>query len=102
MALEDLAMFRAIPTCTVFYPSDGVSAERAIELAANTKVRLVLFNTNFSSILLKLGNLNTCSSGVKVLGSPICSANFIDTYFFEFHMLLNILDLQTLFLFVHQ
>lgn len=38
MALEDLAMFRAIPTCTVFYPSDGVSTERAIELAANTKV----------------------------------------------------------------
>ncbi|XP_048873987.1 transketolase-like [Brienomyrus brachyistius] len=37
MALEDLAMFRAIPTCTVFYPSDGVSTERAVELAANTK-----------------------------------------------------------------
>uniref|UniRef100_A0A3B4WGL2 Transketolase n=1 Tax=Seriola lalandi dorsalis TaxID=1841481 RepID=A0A3B4WGL2_SERLL len=37
MALEDLAMFRAIPTCTVFYPSDAVSTERAIELAANTK-----------------------------------------------------------------
>ncbi|CAL8368034.1 unnamed protein product [Lota lota] len=37
MALEDLAMFRAIPTCTVFYPSDAVSAERAVELAANTK-----------------------------------------------------------------
>ncbi|NP_932336.3 transketolase-like protein 2 [Danio rerio] len=37
MALEDLAMFRAIPTCTVFYPSDGVSTERSVELAANTK-----------------------------------------------------------------
>ncbi|KAM9785411.1 transketolase-like protein 2 [Neosynchiropus ocellatus] len=37
MALEDLAMFRAIPTCTVFYPSDAVSTERAAELAANTK-----------------------------------------------------------------
>jgi len=35
MALEDLAMFRAIPGCTVFYPSDAVSAERAVELAAN-------------------------------------------------------------------
>lgn len=38
MALEDLAMFRAIPTCTVFYPCDGVSTEKAVELAANTKV----------------------------------------------------------------
>lgn len=37
MALEDLAMFRAIPTCTVFYPSDAVSCERACELAANTE-----------------------------------------------------------------
>jgi len=36
MALEDLAMFRAIPTATVFYPSDAVSMERAAELAANT------------------------------------------------------------------
>lgn len=38
MGLEDLAMFRAIPTATVFYPSDGVSTEKAVELAANTKV----------------------------------------------------------------
>ena len=37
MALEDLAMFRAIPGSTVFYPSDAVSTERAVELAANTK-----------------------------------------------------------------
>ncbi|XP_056641575.1 transketolase-like [Diorhabda sublineata] len=37
MALEDLAMFRSIPTCTVFYPSDAVATERAVELAANTK-----------------------------------------------------------------
>uniref|UniRef100_A0A7I4YJF1 transketolase n=1 Tax=Haemonchus contortus TaxID=6289 RepID=A0A7I4YJF1_HAECO len=37
MALEDLAIFRAIPGSTVFYPSDGVAAERATELAANTK-----------------------------------------------------------------
>jgi len=35
MALEDLAMFRAINNCVVFYPSDGVSCERAVELAAN-------------------------------------------------------------------
>jgi len=37
MALEDLAMFRSLPGCTVFYPSDAVSTERATELAANTK-----------------------------------------------------------------
>ena len=37
MALEDLAMFRAVQGSTVFYPSDAVSMERAVELAANTK-----------------------------------------------------------------
>lgn len=37
MGLEDLALFRSIPGSTVFYPSDAVSTERAIELAANTK-----------------------------------------------------------------
>lgn len=35
MALEDLAMFRAVNNCHVFYPSDAVSCERAVELAAN-------------------------------------------------------------------
>ncbi|XP_066470011.1 transketolase-like protein 1 [Tiliqua scincoides] len=37
MALEDIAMFRAIPGCTVFYPSDAVSTEHAVCLAANAK-----------------------------------------------------------------
>lgn len=36
MALEDIAMFRAIPGAVVFYPSDAVSTERAVELAAQT------------------------------------------------------------------
>lgn len=37
MGLEDIAMFRSIPGSTVFYPSDAVSCERSVELAANTK-----------------------------------------------------------------
>merc|ERR1719471_2203458 len=37
MALEDLAMFQSLPGCTVFYPSDAVAMERAVELAANTR-----------------------------------------------------------------
>ncbi|XP_049885840.1 transketolase-like protein 2 [Pectinophora gossypiella] len=50
MGLEDLALFRAVPTATVFYPSDAVSTERAVELAANTKgicyIRTSRPNTN--------------------------------------------------------
>jgi len=37
MALEDLAMFQSLPGATVFYPSDAVAMERAVELAANTR-----------------------------------------------------------------
>jgi transketolase len=36
MALEDLAMMRALIPATVLYPSDAVCAERLVEVAANT------------------------------------------------------------------
>jgi len=35
MALEDLAMFRAIPNAVIFYPSDAVSTEKLVALAAD-------------------------------------------------------------------
>jgi transketolase len=34
MALEDLALFRAIPEAVVFYPSDGVTTDACVQLAA--------------------------------------------------------------------
>ncbi len=34
MALEDLAMMRAVPECVVFYPCDGVSAARLVVTSA--------------------------------------------------------------------
>ncbi len=37
MGLEDLAMFRALLASTVLYPSDAVSAERLVAVAAGTK-----------------------------------------------------------------
>ena len=43
MGLEDLCMFRAIPNATVFYPSDAVATEKAVEIAANTKVCYTVF-----------------------------------------------------------
>jgi transketolase len=36
MALEDLALMRGVPTCTVLYPADGMSTERVMALAAAT------------------------------------------------------------------
>jgi len=55
MALEDLAMFRAIPGSTVFYPSDAVSTEKAVELAANTRgivSSAAVVQTSLSSMLM--------------------------------------------------
>ncbi|XP_050997284.1 transketolase-like protein 1 [Acomys russatus] len=37
VALEDLAILRAVSNCTVFYPSDAISTEHAVYLAANTE-----------------------------------------------------------------
>ncbi len=37
MALEDLAMFRGVPNCTVLYPCDAVSTTRLMALAAATR-----------------------------------------------------------------
>jgi transketolase len=36
MGLEDLAIMRAVPNCTVVYPSDAVSAERLVAEVART------------------------------------------------------------------
>jgi transketolase len=36
MALEDLALMRGVPTCTVLYPADAMSTERLMALAAAT------------------------------------------------------------------
>jgi transketolase len=36
MALEDLAIMRGVPDCTVLYPADAVSAERLVAVAAAT------------------------------------------------------------------
>ena len=35
MALEDIGFFRNIPNGVVLVPSDGVSAEKAVELVGN-------------------------------------------------------------------
>ena len=37
MGLEDLAMMRSIPGSVIFYPSDAVSCEKSVVLAANHK-----------------------------------------------------------------
>lgn len=62
MALEDLAMFRAINNCTVFYPSDAVSAERAVEICANTP-NMCYIRTSRPATLVLYGSDETFQAG---------------------------------------
>jgi transketolase len=55
MGLEDLALFRAVPGCTVLYPSDAVSCEKATEIAANTH-GMFFIRTNRSATTVQYDN----------------------------------------------
>ena len=86
MALEDIAMFRAIPGCTVFYPSDAVSCERSLELAANTKgVCFVRTSRPATAIMysndkqFKIGEANVSLYITSVL---MCKVHFLSKVFF--------------------
>jgi len=52
MALEDLAMFRAIPGSVIFYPSCGNACAKAMELSANRKgIDLIRTNRPKTAVL---------------------------------------------------
>jgi transketolase len=62
MALEDIAMFRAMADCVVLYPCDAVSTERAIELAAN-HLGMVFIRTSRPKTPVVYDNHHTFSLG---------------------------------------
>uniref|UniRef100_A0A8B9TUY4 Transketolase n=1 Tax=Anas platyrhynchos TaxID=8839 RepID=A0A8B9TUY4_ANAPL len=79
MGLEDLSMFRAVPNATVFYPSDAVATEKAVEIAANTKgicfIRTsrpenpVIYNNN-EDFHIGQAKVNIACAAFVVLHSP--------------------------------
>jgi transketolase len=62
MALEDLAMMRAVLGATVLYPSDAVSAERLVELATRT-AGIVYIRTSRPKTPVLYGNDETFTVG---------------------------------------
>lgn len=71
MALEDLALFRAVPGSTVFYPSDAVSTERAVELAANTKgICFIRTSRPNTAVIYNNDDVFTIGKGKVVKQSP--------------------------------
>jgi transketolase len=69
MALEDLAMFRAVPEAVIFYPSDAVSAERAVEEAARHRGICYIRTTRPKTPVLYSNDEQFPIGGSKVLRS---------------------------------
>ena len=69
MALEDLAMMRAIAGSTVFYPSDAVCAERLVALAAQTPGIVYIRSSRPKTPILYNNDEDFQVGGSKVLKS---------------------------------
>ncbi len=67
MALEDLAFFRAIPEAVVFYPSDGVSTDAVVQLAASRKGPVYIRTTRGKTPALYPEETAFTVGGLKVL-----------------------------------
>jgi transketolase len=67
MALEDLALMRAVPNCTVLYPCDAVSAERLVAVAAATPGPVYLRTTRPKTPVLYDGSEMFPAGGSKTL-----------------------------------
>jgi len=67
MGLEDLAMFRPIPGSVVFYPCDGVSAERLVAEAAKTLAICYIRTTRPKTPVLYANEEQFPVGGAKVL-----------------------------------
>ena len=69
MGLEDLAMMRAVAGSTVLYPSDGVSAERLVALAAETPGIVYIRTTRPKTPILYSNEDEFTVGGSRVLRS---------------------------------
>jgi transketolase len=67
MALEDLAMFRAIPGAHVYYPCDAVSTERLVEISARTNAICYVRTSRPKTAVLYKNDEKFPAPGFKVL-----------------------------------
>jgi len=69
MGLEDISMFRSLLDSTVLYPSDAVSTERMVELAAKTKGIFYIRTTRMDTPIIYTNNEEFIVGGSKTLKS---------------------------------
>ena len=78
MALEDLAMMRAVPGCAVLYPCDGVSAERLVAAAARHEGMVYIRTTRPKTPVLYTADDEFPIGGSKVVrASPDDAATVV-------------------------
>ena len=78
MALEDLAMFRAVLNSVVFYPSDAVSTEKLVELSAENRGLFYIRTTRKDTPVIyepseefKIGGSKTLKSSDKDVATVV-------------------------------
>src|SRR5207247_1038590 len=67
MALEDLALFRAVPEGVVLYPSDATSTHACVQLAAGHRGIVYIRTTRTKTPVLYSGDEAFTIGGLKVL-----------------------------------
>ncbi|XP_045460798.1 transketolase-like protein 2 [Harmonia axyridis] len=103
--LEDLALFRTIPNCVIFYPSDAIAMEKAVELAANyhglTYIRVtrpavpVIYS---SRTLFEIGKANLVRENIKdkvlVITAGVTLQTVIEAYedLLKINVFLRVMD----------
>ena len=66
-ALEDLAFFRAVPECVVFYPGDAVATDVAVQLAAQRKGMVYIRTTRGKTPAIYDPDTAFTVGGLKIL-----------------------------------
>jgi transketolase len=67
MALEDLAIFRAVPNAAVLYPADAVSTEACVQLAAGRSGIVYIRTTRMKTPVIYAGDEAFTIGGLKVV-----------------------------------
>ena len=78
MALEDLAMMRAVPNCTVLYPCDAMSTERLVMVAAAHKGMVYIRTTRPATPVIYGADEKFEIGGSKVIrNAPLAVATIV-------------------------
>lgn len=71
MGLEDIAMFRTVQDCAILYPSDAISMERAVYLAAEYKGNVYIRSTRMDTPVIYENDNSFKLGGSKVVRESI-------------------------------